>query len=41
MVKPPSIPGEDSWVIFFITDFKNWLALSTFPEDGGLQAQWR
>ena len=33
MVKPPSIPGEDSWVIFFITDFKNWLALSTFPED--------
>ena len=23
MVKPPSIPGEDTWVIFFITDFKN------------------
>ena len=24
---------EVSWVIFFITDFKNWLALSIFPED--------
>ena len=24
---------EVSWVIFVIGDFKNWLALSTFPED--------
>ena len=26
-------PREVSWVIFGISDFKNWLALSTFPED--------
>ena len=25
----------------FINDFKNWLAVSTFPEDWGLQEQWR
>ena len=26
-------PREVSWVILFTTDFKNWLALSNFPED--------
>ena len=26
-------PREVSWVIFFIADFNNWLALSAFPED--------
>ena len=33
LVNPPFITGRSPGLSLFITDFKNWLALSTFPED--------